>query len=102
MFYDNYQRTTDDLLTNGSLDQNGWNFQAGYFLYKRKFEVVARVERIDPNESVADDFLKEWGIAANYFYNKHNLKLQGDYRRIENEAKNTEFDEYRIQLQFIF
>jgi hypothetical protein len=51
---------------------------------------------------VDNDFLNEWGLAFNYFYNKHNLKLQGDYRRIESEARDTEFDEFRIQLQFIF
>jgi phosphate-selective porin OprO and OprP len=102
VFYDHYFRNTDDLIANTSVDVNGFNFQGGYFLYKRIFEVAARYERIDPNEDVDNDFLREWAIALNYFYNKHNLKLQGDYRRIENEARDTEFDEFRVQLQFIF
>ena len=102
LFYDHYFRSTDDLVLNRTIDLNGFNFQGGYFIYKRKVEVAARYERIDPNEDVDDDFLKEWAVALNYFYNKHNLKLQGDYRRIENEARETEFDEYRVQLQFIF
>ncbi len=101
-YYENFQRTSDDKIVNTETDVNGWVFQGGYFIYKRKFEVAGRVDRIDPNESTDDDLLKEWAVAFNYFYNKHNLKLQGDYRRIENEAKNTEFDEFRVQLQFIF
>lgn len=102
LFYENFQRTTDDLIAGGESDSNGWVFQGGYFILKRTVEVAGRVERIDPDEDVDDDFLKEWGIAVNYFYNKHNLKLQGDYRKIENEAAGTDFNEFRLQLQFIF
>ena len=102
LYYEGFQRTTDDLIALTEAESNGWVFQGGYFIYQRKVEVAGRVERIDPNEDVDDDFLKEWGIAVNYFYNKHNLKLQGDYRKLENEGRDTEFDEYRVQLQFIF
>ena len=102
VFYDHYFRNTDDLIANTTVDLNGFNFQGGYFIYKRMFEVAARYERIDPNEDVDDDYIKEWAIAFNYFYNKHNLKLQGDYRKIENETRDTKFDEFRVQLQFIF
>jgi phosphate-selective porin OprO/OprP len=102
LFYENFQRTTDDLVAVRETDSNGWVFQGGYFIYKRKVEIAGRVERIDPNEGVDDNDLKEWGVAFNYFYNKHALKLQGDYRNIENEATGTDFDEFRVQLQFIF
>jgi len=44
----------------------------------------------------------ERGAALNWFMNKHNLKLQADYRRIENEALDVTNDEYRLQMQFIF
>ncbi|MCI0603869.1 OprO/OprP family phosphate-selective porin [bacterium] len=102
VFYEHFFRQTDDLVASTQADVNGFVFQGGYFIYKRKIEVAGRYERIDPNEDRDDDFLKEWAIAFNYFYNKHNLKLQGDYRRIENEARDTKFDEFRVQLQFIF
>ncbi|MCI0611523.1 hypothetical protein L0244_00895, partial [bacterium] len=57
---------------------------------------------IDPNQDIDDNLQKEYGVALGYFYNKHNYKLQGDYRRLENEAAGTQFDEFRVQLQFIF
>jgi len=102
LFYDHYFRQTDDVIAATKTDVNGFNFQGGYFIYKRFVEVAARYERIDPNEDKDNDFLKEWAIGFNYFYNKHNLKLQTDYRKIENEARATKFDEFRVQLQFIF
>ena len=102
LFYDHYFRTTNDNIALTEFDVNGFNFQGGYFIYKRIVEIAGRYERIDPNEDRDDDFLKEWGIAVNYFYNKHNLKVQGDYRNLKNEARDTEFDEFRVQLQFIF
>lgn len=102
LFYDHYFRQTDDLIASTKTDVNGFNIQGGYFIYKRFVEIAARYERIDPNEDKDDDFMKEWAIGFNYFYNKHNLKLQGDYRKIENEARDTKFDEFRVQLQFIF
>jgi hypothetical protein len=102
LFYDNYQRTTEDVITGTEIDLNGYNFQAGYLFSKRRFEVAWRYAVIDPNESIDDNDQKEWGPAFSYYYNKHNMKLQGDYRKLENELADTEFDEFRVQLQFIF
>ncbi len=102
VFYDHYQRELTDALTGISIDLNGYNIQGGFLFFKRRLEIAGRYAVIDPNESIDDNLQKEWGPAFGYYYNKHNLKLQADYRRLENEAANTEFDEFRIQLQFIF
>ncbi len=102
LFYDNYQRTTEDILTGTSIDLNGYNIQGGYLFFKRRLEIAGRYAVIDPNEDIDDNLQKEWGPAFSYYYNKHNLKLQADYRQLENESANTEFDEFRVQLQFIF
>ncbi len=101
-FYDHYQRTTEDVITSSKIDLNGYNIQIGYFIVRNKFEVAGRYAAIDPNEDIGNNLQKEYGVALGYFYNKHNYKLQGDYRRLENEAAGTQFDEFRVQLQFIF
>ena len=50
--------------------------------------------------SVRQEF--ERGVALNWFLNKHNLKLQSDFRQIESEITETTLDEYRLQAQWIF
>ncbi|HVT43770.1 MAG TPA: porin [Thermoanaerobaculia bacterium] len=81
---------------------NGLAAQIGYFIVPAKFELAGRYAIIDPTDRTSGNDLTETGIAFNWFINKHNLKLQGDLRQIENDANNQTNKEGRIQLQFIF
>ena len=49
---------------------------------------------------------EEIGGALSYYYNKHNLKVQADYRQLKDDAANsgagTTNKEFRLQTQFIF
>jgi len=94
-------------------DSDGIHAQAGYFLYKRSLEVALRYAAIDPRDNtvnstgvqvatVANDHRIERGVALNWFMNKHFLKLQADYRQVEDEARDRTDDEARLQMQFIF
>jgi hypothetical protein len=71
------------------------------------FELAFRYSQIDPTDkaTIAND-RTEIGGAINYYANKHNLKLQADFRQIEDEAANsgkgTKTKEIRMQAQFIF
>jgi hypothetical protein len=86
----------------------GWTAQAGLFVYKRYVEVAARYAVVDPTDvptgasPLANDRQFERGAALNWYLNKHNLKLQSDYRQIETETSGTTLDEYRLQMQWIF
>lgn len=102
VFYDHYERNTKNVVSSSKVDSRGYNFQAGYFVIKQKLEIAGRYSEIDLNKDVSNDANKEYGVAVGYFYNKHNLKLQGDYRRLETQVSSTVFDEFRVQLQFIF
>ena len=48
----------------------------------------------------------EIGGAASYYYNKHALKVQADFRQLKDDAANsgagTTTNEFRLQTQFIF
>jgi len=52
------------------------------------------------------DKRKEIGGALNYYYNRHNLKVQADFRNLKDTAANagvgTSTNEFRLQTQFIF
>ncbi len=100
----------DDVDGDGTLDDDdfgsdGLHAQIGYFIIPKKLEVALRYASIDPNDAVSSDDLTERGIALNWFWNKHNLKLQADYRILEDDAESRESDEEkeaRVQVQFIF
>jgi phosphate-selective porin OprO and OprP len=85
-----------------SFDSSGLHGQIGYFVIPRKLELAGRWARLDPNDDISGNYRTETGIAGGWFYNKHNLKLQGDLRQIENEATGRKDREGRLQFQFIF
>ena len=83
-------------------DDKGIVVQAGYFVIPMKFEIALRTAEFDPNSDVSDNQRSEDGIAFNWFLNKHNHKLQADYRQLEDEARNAKDKEIRLQYQLIF
>jgi hypothetical protein len=100
--YGELYEATDDPETGADRDVSGLIAQAGYFVIRQKFEIAARLAMLDPNGDVDGDDQEERGIALNYFFNKHNHKLQLDYRQLENEATDRTDDEVRLQYQVIF
>ena len=71
------------------------------------WELAFRYSVIDPtNKATIANDRTEIGGALNYYANKHNLKVQADFRQIEDEAANsgkgTKTKEFRLQTQFIF
>ncbi len=80
---------------------NGWHGQAGYFLKRDRLEVAVRYATYDPSDLVAGNDRTEKGAAINYFVNKHSLKVQADFRQIENPDR-TKSKELRVQSQVVF
>ena len=50
------------------------------------WEIAFRYAKIDPTDLVDDNDRKEIGGAFSYYYNRHNLKVQADYRQLEDDA----------------
>jgi len=68
-------------------------------------EIASRYARIDPTDAVANNNRTEVGGAVSYYYNKHNLKVQADYRQVKDEVKKAgeqKANEFRLQTQFVF
>ncbi|MHB0971130.1 MAG: porin [Thermoanaerobaculia bacterium] len=92
----------NDPETGASSKSDALHGQIGYFVLPGKLEVAARYATWDPSDLVDANDRTETGVAVNWFWNKHNLKLQGDYGIVEDDAKESEDKEARLQLQFIF
>ena len=88
--------------TGAESESEGIHYQFGYLFPNKKFELAGRFAQNDPNVDVANDAQTEKGFAASWYFNKHNYKVQSDYRQIENNRTKVTNDEFRVQLQFIF
>jgi phosphate-selective porin OprO/OprP len=70
------------------------------------WEIAARYSKADPSDLVVGNDREEVGGAVSYYYNRHNLKVQADYRQLKDKAANagagTTTKEFRLQTQFIF
>jgi phosphate-selective porin OprO/OprP len=97
--------------TGGDFRDSGWVAQASY-AWKTSlgpaafWEVAGRYSEIDPSNLRGGDKRKEIGGALSYYYNRHNLKVQADFRNLKDRAANagagTSTNEFRLQTQFIF
>ena len=90
--------------TKNLLLARGLYAQAGYMLIPKTLEVAVRYSYYDPNGSVTNDHITEQTGAVSYYFNKHNLKIQGDVGNIHTQTatKPTDDMQYRLQAQIIF
>ncbi len=89
------------------VDTDGYIAQVGYLFPNKKFELAGRLSEILPDTAANTD-QTETGVAASWYFDKHNHKLQADYREIETNSVvssrpvSTKLKEFRLQLQLIF
>jgi phosphate-selective porin OprO/OprP len=90
--------------TKNLLRAQGIYAQAGYMVIPKTLEVAVRYSYLDPNRSVANDLITEQIGAVSYYFNKHNLKIQGDVGNIHTQTSTTPTNDmqYRVQAQIIF
>ena len=81
---------------------NGFHAQAGFFLVRDRLEVAGRYAAFDPSSLLPGNDRKEKGGVVNYYVSKHNLKLQADFRRLEDDSRNQKTKELRVQTQVVF
>lgn len=88
----------------GSIQRgHGFYAQAGYFIIPKHLEAAIRYSYADRDRDAANDLRREVQGAISYYFNKHNLKIQGDISNIHNQATNGSDDmQYRLQAQVIF
>jgi hypothetical protein len=96
---------TETVETEGApdADTDGWYAQVGYLFPGRKLEVAGRYSVISPDVAGASTDRTEEGVALSYYISEHTYKVQGDYRRLADDANPAaDTDEIRLQMQFVF
>lgn len=89
--------------SNKTLRAEGFYAQAGYCIIPKTLEAAVRYSYIDPNRSKANDLKTDIQGAISYYFNMHNLKIQGDVTDTHDQNKAGADDmTYRIQAQVIF
>ncbi len=96
-----YFTETSQRINQAEVDTDGYYLQAGYLFPNKRFELAARLAEIMPDTASNTD-RTETGVALSWYFDRHNHKLQGDYRQIEDDATNRKDNEIRLQLQMIF
>jgi len=88
-----------------TVNSRGYYGQAGYFLLPKKLEVAARYSCVDPDRDISQDLQVEVTGAVSYYFQGHNLKLQGDYTNIHKQIAGkqaTDDQQMRVQAQVAF
>lgn len=89
--------------SNKNLRAEGFYAQAGYCIIPKTLEAAIRYSFVDPNRSKANDLTTDIQGAISYYFDKHNLKLQGDITDTHDQSKGKTDDMiYRLQAQIIF
>jgi phosphate-selective porin OprO/OprP len=93
--------------TNGrTVHSRGYYAQAGYFLLPKRLEMAARYSSVDPNRDRSRDLQVEVTGGISYYFQGHNLKLQGDYTNIHIQQavgkQPTDDKQMRVQAQLAF
>ncbi len=94
--------TASGMYKNGSTTLDNYAIEGGYMVLPDKLELVAGYQMQD-----ADNYADEWtrtSFGANYFFKKHDIKVQATYRIGEgvNGIKNNDLDEVFVQAQYVF
>lgn len=106
--YNIFSAETIDSDFNGGIYEDGetelTNFaiEGGYMIVPSMLEVVAGYQVQD-----ADNYDKEWSrtsVGLNYFFKKHDIKVQATYRMGENKdgVDGNDLDEFFLQTQYVF
>jgi phosphate-selective porin len=104
-FAGEYYSLNADPALGAEWDADGYYLQAGYQVIPQKLELGVRysaIESTDTNASAKFD-KNETQVGVNYYFAKHDLKLQSDVTLVEdNLAANRDDTVVRLQAQFYY
>lgn len=93
---------TSGMYSAGETEMTNYAVEGGYMLVPSTFEVVAGYQSMDADNY--DDAWTRTSIGANYYFQKHDIKIQTTYRmgsNLKGKADNDE-NEIFVQAQYVF
>jgi len=93
---------TSGMYVDSETELENWTVEGGYMVVPGKLELVLGYESQD-----ADGYADAWtrkSVGLNYFFKKHDIKVQASYRMNEDKdgASGNDLDELFIQAQYVF
>jgi hypothetical protein len=93
---------TSGIWENGEADLENWAIEGGFMVLRDKLEIVGAFQSQDAN-----GYMTEWertSVGVNYFFKKHDIKIQTTYRMNDNVkgVPGDDEDELFVQMQFVF
>lgn len=93
---------TSGIYRNGTTELKNFAAEGGYMVLPSRLELVAGYQIQD-----ADGYAKNWtrtSVGANWFFKKHDIKVQATYRMGENKdgTDGNDIDELFVQAQYVF
>ncbi len=88
-------------------DGDGYYVQGGYQVIPSTLELVVRHSEIQSNDGNAPGAARfdksDTSVGVNYYFKKHNLKIQSDYTMVNDDLKDGRDDNiFRLQAQFVY
>jgi phosphate-selective porin len=100
-----YFRLNAEPDTGDDFDADGYYVQAGYMVVPKTLELAARYSAIESTDDNAPEQFdkQEYQAGVNYYFAKHNAKLQADYTHVKDDLNDDADDNIiRLQAQVIF
>jgi phosphate-selective porin OprO/OprP len=93
---------TQGIYRNSETELKNWSVEGGYMVIPSKLEIVAGYSSQD-----ADNYATEWkraSVGANYFFRKHDVKVQLTWQMNEdmNGVSGNDANELFLQTQYVF
>lgn len=84
------------------LRPRGFYAEAGYSIIPKKLQAVFRYSHLDLNRRTSNDLQTEVIGGLSYYFDQHNLKIQGDVGDIHTQPARSDEMQYRVQAQVTF
>lgn len=87
----------------GQINALGWYFQAGYFVWKKKIELIARASMVRPNMEISDDDKWEATGGINFYPFGYTMQIQTEYSYLLDKVPggtNLTAHQVRVQMSF--
>lgn len=87
----------------GRINSLGWYFQAGYFVWKKKIELIARASMVRLNMEISDDDKWEAAGGINFYPFGYTWQIQTEYAYLLDLVPGgSDLVAHQVRVQFLF
>ena len=84
------------------IDSRGWYAQGSWYLVPQRLQVMAKIEKFDPDTDASNDDTSTATLGLNWYLKGHDLKLMADYLRVDAAGRPDRENKVLARLQVGF